>query len=181
MRALGRGARWWQPAPLAPYFVALRNFLRVAMISALARGHRSGRLYLGLSAASGLGAATLYYIDSVKGSERRLITAELEQRVREEQVKAREYELQQEADLKDAPVLWSGSVTMVDPSLRGYAMLRNVRARSSSMPAVASIHAPELPALPDACLQSVRTGARRLRCRGAEGECRCRRQIPAPS
>ena len=91
----------------------------------LANAHRSGSLYLGLSAASAAGAAIFYLLSENELRTRRRLEADFDSMLAAERHKAREESAANVARLKSAPVLWTGTVTNFDQRLQGHAMLRN--------------------------------------------------------
>ena len=101
--------------------------LRMRIIQA----HRSGNLYLGLSAASAVGAAGFYVLSENELRTRRRLEADFDSLLAVERVKARDESAANVERLKSAPVLWSGTVTNFDQRLQGHAMLRNSKIGST--------------------------------------------------
>ena len=94
------------------------------MWSRLGAAHRSGSLYLALSGASAVGAASFYALSQRDAETRRKLERDFDVLLAAERVKARTEEADRASRLRDAPVLWKGVVLQHDPRLQGHAMLR---------------------------------------------------------
>ena len=88
---------------------------------------QSGSMYLALSGASALGAASLYIVSQQEVEERRRLEAAFDVRLATERIKARDESAEISRRLQDAPVLWRGVLTQHDARLSGHLMLRGSR------------------------------------------------------
>ena len=97
------------------------------MLSFLRQSHRNGRLYLGLSAASALGAATLALMNHQETQAHQRLQNELGAILARERERAKKEEDAKTAEMKDRPALWDGVLMNADARLQGHLMLRNVK------------------------------------------------------
>lgn len=95
------------------------------MRAALRSAHQSGRLYLGLAAASATGAAALTLVSERETRNHQQMQQEFDAMLAKERIKAQQEEAERNARLKDAPALWKAELRNADRRLNGHVMLRN--------------------------------------------------------
>ena len=104
----------------------LRSGLR-RLTSAARASHHSGNLYLGGAIISGVGAAALWIAQERDAQLRASLNADFDDALATARAKAREDTEATASKVKQLPTLWTGTLTMADPRLKGHLMLQGAR------------------------------------------------------